>query len=262
MYKNKILGYVVSDVGLVRVNNEDNFLLGHCLNEHRVNHMDSFFCQDIGKWTCAAVFDGMGGVEGGEIASHIAAHVFQENSLEISTLNPDEITEVFEKSFVEANYSVINERKHKSTCGTTCSAIATNGLQFRIFHRGDSRVYLLREGRLFILSKDHTLAQLKLDVGIYHSKEEVLERENHQLTEYIGMDELGGTSKPFESEWFELKENDRILMCSDGLYDMCTKQDILDILQNTENIENAANKLLQLALKNGGKDNVTILILE
>lgn len=260
--KNKLIGYVISDVGLVRDNNEDNFLLGHCLNEHGEKHWESHLCHSVGQWTCAAVFDGMGGAEGGEIASHLAAQVFQEKTLDLIGLDKGKITEILEDSFSEANAAVIEERKHHSTCGTTGVAVATDGQEFCVFYRGDSRAYLMRNKQLYLLSKDHTLAQLKLDVGIYHSRDEVPEKENHQLTEFIGMDDSLGSAKPSTSQWMEWQTGDRILLCSDGLYDMCENEELLEFLKRDDNAEQAAKSLMQVALKNGGKDNVTILILE
>lgn len=260
--KSKLIGCVVSDVGLKRDNNEDNFLLGHCLNEQRTNHTESYFCQDVSEWTWAAVFDGMGGEEGGEIASLLTAQVFQEKSFQLDKISKEVIDEEAEKAFAEANTAVIEAKKQYRTCGTTGTLIATNGEEFRVFHKGDSRVYLLRENKLYLLTKDQTLAQLKLDVGIYHSKEDVPERENHQLTEFIGLEDSGGISKPYTTDWMEWKDEDRLLLCSDGLYDMCENQEIYQYLQSNQSIEEVANILLQLALKNGGKDNVTILILE
>ena len=258
----KLLGYVVSDKGLVRSKNEDNFLLGHCLNEQSSNHQEAFMCLDTPSWMWAAVFDGMGGEEGGERASLIASQLFQEASFGVDYIARKEISVLAEEVFLKANEAIIDARKESRIGGTTGTLLVANDKEFCVFHKGDSRVYLFRDNDLYILSKDHTLAQLKLDVGIYHSKAEVIEKENHQLTEYIGMNEFGGVSKPYQSEWFEWKDGDKLLICSDGLYDMCSNDDIFANLKNGEGIEDISGSLLQLALKNGGKDNVTILIVE
>ncbi len=257
----KIIGYVISNKGKVRENNEDNYLLGRCLNAESLNESEAYFTQETGKWTCAGVFDGMGGEAGGEIASNIVSHVFQENTMDFAGMDRENISPVIEKIFTMANQAVVEERKSRSTCGTTGTVLVTDGNVFRVFHRGDSRVYFKRDKDLYILSKDHTLAQLKLDVGIYHSTEEVPERENHQLTEFIGMD-YAGKSIPFESGWIEWKENDRILLCSDGLYDMCDSDSIANSLAKKSSVEDIVHELFENAMNAGGKDNITIIVLE
>lgn len=257
----KIIGYVISDKGKVRENNEDNYLLGRCLNADSKDKNEAYLSQKTGEWLCAGVFDGMGGETGGEIASAIVSQVFQENMMDLQETDKNKITDKIEKTFLRANEAVLEERKRQNTCGTTGTVIITDGSTFRVFHRGDSRVYIMRKKELYVVSKDHTLAQLKMDVGIYHSAEEVPERENHQLTEFIGMN-LGGDSIPYESEWINWEEDDKILICSDGLYDMCNPDMILKCLAKESSAENIAKSLCNLANELGGRDNITVMILQ
>lgn len=235
--------------------------MGNCLNAESLDESETHFTQRAGLWTCAGVFDGMGGEAGGEIASNIASRVFQENTMNFDSFDREKISRHIEKTFAIANQAVVEERKKHSTCGTTGTVLITDGTSFKIFHRGDSRVYVMRDRKLYVLSKDHTLAQLKLDMGIYHSAEEIPERENHQLTEFIGMD-YAGQAVPFESEWIEWKENDRILLCSDGLYDMCTSEMILKCLTMSGDVEKATHELFEMAMSFGGKDNITVIVLQ
>ena len=133
--------------------------------------------------------------------------IFQENTFEMNEMSTEAVSEIIESSFKQANEAVIAARKHQNICGTTGTVVATDGNEFCVYHRGDSRVYLMRNNELLLISKDHTLAQLKLDVGIYHSKDEIPEREYHQLTDFIGMDEMGICAKPFETGcYFKSKE--------------------------------------------------------
>lgn len=257
----KIIGHVISNKGKVRENNEDNYLLGRCLNAESSDESEAHFMQETGRWVCAGVFDGMGGEAGGEIASNIVSCVFQENTMDLEEMDREKISPAIEKIFKMANQAVVEERKSRSTCGTTGTVLVTDGNAFRVFHRGDSRVYVMRDKNLYVLSKDHTLAQLKLDVGIYHSAEEIPERENHQLTEFIGMD-YESESIPFESGWIEWNENDRILLCSDGLYDMCDSGSIANSIAKKGSVEDIAHELLEKAMNAGGKDNITIIVLE
>ena len=98
--------------------------------------------------------------------------------------------------------------------------------------------------------------------SLFHSGiDSIPERENHQLTEFIGMD-YAGQAVPFESEWIEWKENDRILLCSDGLYDMCTSEMILKCLTMSGDVEKATHELFEMAMSFGGKDNITVIVLQ
>lgn len=260
--KEHLRGYVISDKGLVRTNNEDNYLLGHCLNENQKDHVESVFASEIDKWTCAAVFDGMGGVEGGEVASYEAACIFQQETMEVRCGCFSEIDRFIEKTFRLANNAVVSARVKHSTCGTTASVVVTNGNIMKVYHRGDSRVYLKRDHSLLLLSKDHTLAQLKLDAGIYHEVGHIPQKEFHQLTEYLGMENAMDDEVPYESEWIDLKGGELILICSDGLYDMCTNESILQSLMQDADLEQIAKELQEKAFENGGVDNITILLLK
>ena len=257
----KIIGHVISNRGKVRENNEDNYLLGRCLNAESLDESEAHFTGEAGEWTCAGVFDGMGGEAGGEIASRIVSQVFQENTMQLGKLTKDKLSEKIEKTFGLANRAVVEERKNRSTCGTTGTILVTDGNELRVFHRGDSRVYVMRDKQLYVISKDHTLAQMKMDIGIYHLGDEIPERENHQLTEFIGMD-YDGDALPYESGWIKWEENDRILLCSDGLYDMCSPQMILKCLTAGEAAEQTCHTLFEKAMDFGGKDNITVMVLQ
>lgn len=260
--KKEITGYALSNIGNVRNKNEDNYLLGHCLNEFGNALSMSYFRQSIGKWTCAGVFDGMGGMNGGEIASYIAASHFQKKTFDIDEMEQTEIERIIEDTYFEAELLINKERKNQRVGGTTGTILLTNGFKCCIFHRGDSRGYLFRNNELQPLTKDHTLAQIKRDLGIYRNEQEIPEYENHQLIEYIGMDSSGHKMKPFETEWISWEEGDKFLLCTDGLYDMCVQEILTDILIKEADLKNASNKMLSKALLNGGRDNVTMVLLD
>lgn len=146
--------------------------------------------------------------------------------------------------------------------GTTGTIICTNGVKFKVFHLGDSRAYLFRNGELYQLTKDQTLAAMKVSLGFYEENDPLVEKEKHQLTEYIGCDQTLENLRPLESQWMDLLSGDKLLICSDGLYDMCSNAQIIEIMKNEEQPEKIAQKLLQRALENGGLDNITCLVLE
>ena len=112
----KIVGHAVSNRGRVRENNEDNYLLGNCLNAESLDESETHFTQRAGLWTCAGVFDGMGGEAGGEIASNIASRVFQENTMNFDSFDREKISRHIEKTFAIANQAVVEERKKLNRC--------------------------------------------------------------------------------------------------------------------------------------------------
>ena len=107
----KIIGYVISNKGKVRENNEDNYLLGNCINAESQDENEAHLYQSAGHWICVGVFDGMGGEADGEVASSVAAQTFQENTMNLQILDKDKITVLIEKTFLKANKAVIEKRK-------------------------------------------------------------------------------------------------------------------------------------------------------
>ena len=178
----KIEGYVKSDVGTVRENNEDNFLLGRLINrDSRAKQEASFSTWAIGEWNCF-VFDGIGGGEKGELASLFSAQVFEGKGKKLKECHSyKEVELVLQKAFLEANNRIILAGRNSPVCGTTGTILVTDGIAAKVFHVGDSRCCLCREGENYRLTKDQTTAQLKLDLGIYRSREEATQRERHQL---------------------------------------------------------------------------------
>lgn len=259
-----LTGCVVSDVGLVRANNEDNFLLDARMNDCADKHSQAqtSLAQIDGSWHIFCVFDGMGGGEKGEIASGIAAKVFREVCVQLKENTPKtEIDTVLRKRFLDSNNEIVLLQQKFKIYGTTGTVLCTNGIDFKIYHLGDSRAYLLRDGQMFQITRDQTLAQMKIDVGLYDENDPQAETERHKLTEYIGRDWTRENLRPVESEWMKFQPDDRILLCSDGLYDMCTDADIIEILKASLSANEAAANLVDAAITKGGEDNVTCIVL-
>lgn len=258
-------GYVGSHVGLKRANNEDNFLLNQRYNvDSMLEISESLLIKDKKeKWYCAGVFDGMGGGENGECASLIASEVFK---AAFDVIPEDsmgaEIDSIMRKAFLETNRRIVEEQQMYAMYGTTGTVLCTNGEKFKIYHLGDSRAYLFRDEELYQLTRDQTLAALKISAGFYEEDDPLVEKEKHQLTEYIGRDQTMEHLSPLESEWLDMLPNDRLLLCSDGLYDMCTDFQISRIIRDNHEPGEAVKQLINLALEHGGVDNITCLILQ
>ena len=254
---------VFSNVGLKRPNNEDNFLVNQLYNnKSELNiYYTSMNIVKNDELAFFGVFDGMGGGENGEIAALFTA---QEVCHKLMNYIPSsvEIDSAVQKSFLLANNKIVDEQIKRPVCGTTATVLCIFENKFKIYHIGDTRAYLLRDKDMFQLTNDQTLAEMKLSLGFYEKDDPLIEKEKHQLTEYVGCDFSKEGLKPVESEWLELQNDDRILLCSDGLYDMCSDNIIREVLLKNKQVEGAARELVEVALKNGGGDNVTCLVVE
>lgn len=258
-------GTVVSDVGLLRRNNEDNFLLGQCLNEDcEKNKSLSMFVPSLRSgWNLAGVFDGMGGGDKGELAARLTAQVFRSAAAALAgTADRQVLDRIIRGAFQEANNRILALREQFGTYGTTGTVVCTDGDVFKIYHLGDSRAYLLRGRDLFQLSRDHTLAQMKIEAGLYRAHDPRAEQDKHRLTEYIGADVSGESLSADESNWLTIAAGDSLLLCSDGLYDMCGDAEIGRIMTSGADNRNKAAMLMRQALDRGGADNVTCLCLD
>lgn len=259
--KHGITAYAQSDIGLIRSNNEDNYLLNDCINRTGANTSQAKLSKKFlwKKWVCAAVFDGMGGAEQGEVASLIAAKELQDVYMRLeNNTQDDEVDEEIRKMFQNANRKII-EHSRASVCGTTGTVWISDGKRFKLFHSGDSRAYLFRESVLYRLTKDQTMAQLKVDAGFYREDTEASEIERNQLVEYIGCDNTFEGFKPLESEWIDFLKEDKILLCSDGMYDMCSDFRIKTKMEQLHTAQEITNGLIKEALEQGGKDNITCI---
>ncbi|MBQ6986383.1 MAG: serine/threonine-protein phosphatase [Oscillibacter sp.] len=249
---------LLSETGLRRPNNEDNFLLNREINE---TSGPSAEIQEVrlrkSAWHCCAVFDGMGGGEFGELAALLSARAFRDFPPR-GGLSPGDVQRLAREAFQNANRAVL-EQKLDGMYGSTGTALYTDGRLFKIFHLGDSRAYLFRDGTLTRLTKDQTLAAVKAEDGIYAPGDPLYEQEKRLLWAYIGCDVSMKALKPLETPWEEIRPGDVVLLCSDGLYDMCGDAEISEILRASGNAWDAVRRLTDAAKQNGGEDNITCL---
>ncbi len=255
-----VSAYAVSDVGLVRTNNEDNYFLGFSWNKTAANHSEAAVNAQSYSWQLAGVFDGMGGGEAGELASAAAAKAVEKAAEQMTgDLSRQDVDKLLRRAFLEANNAVVDLQQQLQIFGTTGTLLCTDGTAFKVYHSGDSRAYLIREGDMFPLTKDQTLAQMKIEVGMYDENDPKAEAEKHKLVEYIGRDRSRENFKPVESHWIPIEKGDGILLCSDGLYDMCSNEEILLLLLSADTPQEKATLLAHRANANGGIDNTTCI---
>jgi len=227
------------------------------------------YCSDAGKKReenqdsiCAlpeyglyAVADGMGGHDNGKYASNLALDTLMEEIKEQKLSNF--ALEQLEKLFIKVNDKVYQmQQKIQCTMGTTLSAIVLDKECFRLGHIGDSRVYLYREKHFEQLTNDHSYFAEAQKYTILNEKFLQQKQKKNVLTRAIGPEqEIHG-----QYLTKELYKDDLILICSDGLYKEITDTEIANVLEQDSDVQNMCNTLLQTALKNGGNDNISVLI--
>jgi protein phosphatase len=229
----------ISDTGLVREKNEDAFLM---------DEDQGFFL----------VCDGMGGHRGGEVASHMAVETISQSMEGFTSANARQL---LVQGIEKANQAILKsglENEDLFEMGTTVTAALLNDTQFTVANVGDSGVFIIRDGSIRKVTRDHTLAEQMLSNGVLKPEEMRDNAYNHILTRALGIEEQ------IEIDIFDedLRPDDIILMCSDGLTDMLTPEEILIVVQaHSKDLDIAAQQLLREALGKGGFDNITILLL-
>jgi protein phosphatase len=260
----------LSDVGKVRPNNEDHFLVCRLRKSLEVLDTNSDEARDGRNSEQEAyillVADGMGGVAGGERASAMVVqgakrHLMETAKWFFSLDDPDEDVRIrlLRETLERLDRELIEEAKNNPSLtgmGTTLTAAAiVDGAAFMV-HVGDSRVYLLREDAIEQLTQDHTIAQKLLDAGLLKPEEVKSNRLRHVLTNSLG----GSPGVRGEIVKLHLRDGDRLLFCTDGLNDMLGDDVITQVLLENPHASAACRALVDAALRQGGRDNVTVIV--
>lgn len=252
---------VASDIGRVRSNNEDNFLLDSICNEEQTRQYFYEEEQSLDQCRIAAVFDGMGGECSGELASLTAARMMGAVAANQRGTDLKTFTQMIKDSFCEINNQIVEyQNEKKAMIGTTAVVICTDGEEFQVMNCGDSRAYLFRGGLISCLTKDHTLAAERIARGEYLADCKAAKRDKHSLTSFLGIDTKLLGLVPDECGWYDLEEDDILLLCSDGLTDACSNDDIETILSEDVSLGEKVQVLLETAMRQGSKDNITCLL--
>ncbi|MCR5790329.1 MAG: protein phosphatase 2C domain-containing protein [Lachnospiraceae bacterium] len=252
--------YINSNKGSFRSDHEDNFI---CMGKYLKNREHSFagsVSLQKEKWNLCGVFDGMGGTEQGEVASLFAAEEFfrcQEKMKDRSFKEKDAVDRLLRDAFLRTNNRIVETIRYS---GTTATVLVLGDSMCKVYHLGDSRAFLIRDGSIRQLTKDQTVETMKLEMGL---QDQIREADRHRLTEFLGADETMQGILPVESEWMSIEEKDCFVLCTDGLYEGCTPREILDtVLREKQKIqEKIAALLVESALRNKVKDNVTCLVI-
>jgi protein phosphatase len=260
-----------SNVGRVRKNNEDHFLiwrLARSLEPLMTNvPAEALPANMAGYGYAMLVADGMGGHAAGEVASRMAISHLLNLIMDASKwgrrIDEQEAKEVLGR--MEGYYLGVHEALTKQAqsepsligMGTTMTLAYSLCADLFIAHAGDSRACLFRNGTLHMLTHDHTLAQELADRGDIAPEAVSRHRFRNILTNV-----LGGHSGPVATDLqhLQLMDKDRLLLCTDGLTDMVDDAAISDVLARTMDSGSACRELVNLALEAGGRDNVTVVL--
>lgn len=253
----RIKGAVVTSAGNIRSNNEDNYyLFGNYRYDTSINSKKEEK-ESLAEQALAAVYDGMGGEESGELASLIAARFFM----------PCKWEKVQEEALYQtkcANEELCREirKRDGGRIGTTAVALYLDEGKAVCCNVGDSRCYFMRDGILQQLSMDHSEAENMIRMGLLDPVQARQSKNWHRLTQHLGILPEEFVIEPHFSGQITLQEGDRFLLCSDGLTDMVMDDEIAAILRNAKDAGCAVDELVKSALLHGGKDNVTVMVLE
>jgi PPM family protein phosphatase len=238
----------LTDVGCNRENNEDNY--GYWEPE------DEASFAVLGR--LAMVADGMGGYEGGQIASRMAVETLSEAYA--ASAEPDSQKRLL-NALAEAHQRIqrkAREDSRLSGMGTTCTAFALVNARLHFVHVGDSRLYLLREGKLRSITRDHTLIARLIEKGVIRPEEAENHPQKHVLTSALGV--ADDIEIDFPPEPLPIQAGDVLLICTDGLWGQMNLKEIQHAT-TSQSPKNACRALVQLAKERGGPDNITLQIL-
>jgi serine/threonine protein phosphatase PrpC len=244
----KITSFGGTDIGKKRAKNEDAFLLN-----------DQLFIY--------AVADGVGGNEGGEIASRMAVETLAASLQELlgekgrtppPSSESDPNTAALEHALTLANQTIRREQSLNpeiSGMATTLTALLIGKGRLHLAHIGDSRAYLLRSGKFTQLTNDHSLVMEQLRAGAITSEQARMSPYRHVITRALGIDE----EVKVDFSEHALQRDDRLLLCTDGLTGMIDDAEISRLL-STVTPDDAVRKLLTAANDGGGLDNITVVV--
>lgn len=241
-------------IGRRRTNNEDNFYFDNRLlpKINRGLKMAVAIEQPLDREQCYGVFDGMGGENYGEEASFLAAAVAKNSKKqnEEYVYPPRQyLTELIEK--MNETICERSEELGSGRMGSTAVMLYLGGEYAYVCNVGDSRAFRLRQDEFMQISEDHTDARFLAEQGITGRKP--------SLTQHLGIwpDEM--VLEPYVAKG-RLQAGDQYLLCSDGLTDMVSHTEICAIMKEEPDCRHCVEALIQKALENGGKDNVTVIL--
>lgn len=233
-----------TDVGRIRQGNEDNF-----------------FAEADERRGVFVVADGMGGHAAGEVASEMAVQIVARHLLTLASTQDDGAADLVSKSLQEANraiYERMLSETDKQGMGTTASVMVLSDSGYLIGQIGDSRVYLLRDGALIQITKDHSYVQEQVDAGLLTPEQARYHPYSNVITRCVG------ASDEVEADIYtgHARVGDVFLLCSDGLTGMVDDRRLQQLLLARSGPGRIVDSLIAEANGRGGLDNITAIVIQ
>jgi PPM family protein phosphatase len=233
-----------SDVGMIRSGNEDSFF--------------AHATRDKGVFIVA---DGMGGHAAGEVASEMAVQIISRELQDLAEVYGEEPRQRVAESLRIANRAIYDrtiQESDKQGMGTTASVLVVAGARYLIGQVGDSRVYLLRDGALRQLTKDHSYVQEQVDAGFLTPEQARYHPYSNVITRCVGASDV------VEPDTYsgELKTGDVFLVASDGLTGMVDDRRLQQLLLSRASAGRVVDALIAEANYRGGLDNITAIVVQ
>jgi len=232
----RLIAHGRTDKGLVRKGNEDAF----CIEE------------ELGL---LAIADGMGGHTSGEVASRMAIEILRDSLRREGEPFPEGLNsgvKLANKTIFEAAQS----QSQLNGMGTTLTAVQLSGNRLSIAHVGDSRVYLIRGGVIEQMTDDHTIVFEQVVRGLMTREEAARSGMRNLLSRALGI----GPEVKVDLEELTVSENDKLVLCSDGLSELVSEDEILLEVQSSQRPDMACDELIHLTNQRGGEDNITVIV--
>ncbi len=233
----------------------------------RANNEDQYLVVDTRRRGLRAdgvlvIADGMGGRASGEQAAQAAVDAVDETLAELldsRLAEPVVLTDALSTALRKANarvYALAQEDAERKGMGTTCVAAVVEGDRLYLAHAGDSRAYLLRGGALTQLTADHSYVAEQVRAGAISEESARKSRFRNIITRAVGIE----PTLEAEVTDLEIKPGDVLLLCTDGLSNMVDEEDLIKTLAQSGSAQTAADKLVSMANRAGGKDNITAIV--
>ncbi len=242
--------------------------IGKCtlLGNYRENNEDSINVKQFPDMTVCLVADGMGGQAAGEVASKRAIEIVPRELKKYlgSAVSSEETKSIVRRSIVQANEEIMAmaalDRELKNMGTTIVLALWRKGSPtMYVTGMGDSRVYLVRGGKIEQLTVDHSIAQALVEAKTISAAEARVHRYRNVLWKYLGSAEVGEGP---EVKVVQLQPGDRFLLCTDGLSGVVSDEQLLNFITEHPDPQQCAEGLGQLALDQGSRDNVSCIMIE
>ena len=225
-----------TDKGLLRKENEDAF----CIEK------------DLGL---LAIADGMGGHASGEVASKMAIEILRDSLKKEGEPFPERLNSGV-KLANKTIYEAADSQPQLNGMGTTLTAVQLDQNRLAIAHVGDSRAYLIRSGVIEQLTDDHTIVFEQVARGLMTREEAARSDMRNVLSRALGI----GPEVDVDMEELTVSEGDRLVLCSDGLSELVSEDEILSEVQSSNRPDMVCDELVNLANQRGGEDNITVIV--